>query len=122
MTNFDMEVQGRFGNTEAYKEYSEKTVNYTKEKWQEVSDGLMSVFSKFAECRQSGNSANSDKAQALVKELQSYITENYYTCTKEILVGLGQMYTEDERFKKNIDKHTSGTAEFVQKAIEIYSK
>ena len=122
MTNFDMEVQGRFGNTEAYKEYSEKTVNYTKDKWQEVNVGLMSVFSKFAECRQSGNSANSDKAQALVKELQSYITENYYTCTKEILVGLGQMYTEDERFKNNIDKYTLGTAEFVQKAIEIYCK
>lgn len=64
--------------------------------------------------------ADSDKAQALVNELQSYITENYYTCTKRILAGLGQMYVSDERFKNNIDKHIQGTAEFVRDAIEIY--
>ena len=56
----------------------------------------------------------------LVKELQDYITENYYTCTNEILAGLGQMYVADERFKANIDKNGDGTAEFVSKAIENY--
>lgn len=30
------------------------------------------------------------------------------------------MYVCDERFKKNIDKHTDGTAEFVSNAIKIY--
>lgn len=82
----------------------------------------MSVFTKFAECMNNGYTADSNKAQALVIELKNYITENYYTCAKEILAGLGQMYVADERFKNNIDKHTEGTAEFVQKAIEIYSK
>jgi hypothetical protein len=32
------------------------------------------------------------------------------------------MYVADERFKNNIDKHGTGTAEFVSKAIEIYCK
>ncbi len=80
----------------------------------------MSVFTKFAECMQNGNTADSKEALALVKELQAYITENYYTCTNEILAGLGQMYVADERFKNNIDKNGNGTAEFISKAIEIY--
>ena len=119
MTNYDIEIKQRFGNTDAYKEHAEKTANYTADKWQEVNDGLMSVFAKFAECMQNGNSADSDKAQAIVKELQDYITDNYYTCTKEILAGLGLMYVADERFKANIDKHSSGTAEFASDAIKV---
>ena len=80
------------------------------------------VFEKFADCMQNSNTADSTEVQVLVKELQNYITENYYTCTNQILAGLGQMYVADERFKTNIDKYGSGTAEFVSKAIEIYCK
>ena len=80
----------------------------------------MSVLAKFAECMQNDNTADSDEAQALVKELQDYITENYYTCTNEILAGLGLMYVADERFKNNIDKHAVGTAEFLSVAIKVY--
>jgi len=120
MNNYDIEVKERFGNTDAYKEHEQKTADYTKDKWQDVNDGLMAVFAKFAECMQNGYTADSDDAQALVKELQNYITENYYTCTKDILAGLGQMYVADERFKTNIDKNGDGTAEFVSKAIESY--
>ncbi len=115
---YEVEAKERWGETDAYKEHAEKTAKYTKDKWQDVNDGLMVIFAKFAECIENGHTADSDDAQALVKELQNYITENYYTCTKEILAGLGQMYVADERFKTNIDKNGNGTAEFVSKAIE----
>ena len=68
------------------------------------------------------DSPESETAQTLVKKLQSYITENFYTCTPEILRGLGQMYVADERFKSNIDKNGKGTAEFIAEAIGIYCK
>ena len=117
---YETEAKQRWGETEAYKEHTEKTANYTADKWQEVNDGLMSVLAKFAECMQNGNTADSDKSQALVKELQAYITENYYTCTNEILAGLGQIYVADERFKNNIDKYVGGTAEFIGEAIKVF--
>ena len=120
MNNYDSEAKQRYGETEAYKEHEQKTANYSQDKWQEVNNGLMAVFAKFAECKQNGNTADSDKALALAKELQAYITENYYTCTNEILAGLGKMYIADERFKNNIDKNGNGTAEFVAAAIENY--
>ena len=118
--NYEVEAKERYGSTGAYKEYEQKTANYTKDKMQGINDGLMAIFNKFAVCKQSGNAAKSTEAQALVKELQEYITENYYTCTNEILAGLGKMYVADERFKTNIDKCGSGTAEFTSRAIEIF--
>ena len=122
MNNYDIEVKERFGDTAQYQEYEKKTANYGADKWQQVNDGLMAVFAKFAECKRNGNTADSDEVQTLVKELQTYITENYYTCTKDILAGLGQMYVADERFKINIDKYGTGTAEFVSRAIEIFAR
>ena len=108
-----------WGATDAYREHEQKTKNYTKEKWTEASDGLMAIFAEFATLKTSGATADSAEAKALVAKLQAHITENYYTCTDEILAGLGKMYVADERFKKNIDKCGDGTAEFVSVSISM---
>lgn len=120
MKNFENEARERWGATDAYREYTQKIKNYAKEKWTVANDGLMAIFAEFAAHKNSGASADSDEAQALVAKLQAHITENYYTCTDKILAGLGKMYVADDRFKKNIDKSGEGAAEFVSKAIEIY--
>ena len=120
MKSYETEARSRWGNTDAYHEHEQKTKNYTKEKWAEANDGLMAIFAEFAACRESGATADSSEAQALVAKLQAHITENYYTCTDEILAELGKMYAADERFKKNIDKYGEGTAEFAAGAIELF--
>ena len=118
--NYSTEARERWSNTDAYREHEQKTKNYTKEKWTEANDGLMTIFAEFAACKESGASADSAEAQTLVAKLQAHITANYYTCTDEILAGLGKMYVADERFKKNIDKYGDGTAEFAAEGIRIY--
>ena len=115
--DYKNEVCERYGDTDAYREHEQKTKSYTKEKWSEANDGMMAIFAEFAACKASGARADSAEAQAFVAKLQAHITENYYTCTDEILAGLGTMYVADERFKKNIDKYGDGTAEFVSAAI-----
>lgn len=120
--NYREEVKEKWGNTEAYKEYSQKSKNYSKENFNALTDGMNNIMGEFAGCMNSGASVDSTDAQNLVKKLQSYITENFYTCTNEILAGLGLMYVADERFKNNIDKHSTGTAEFISKAIEYYCR
>ena len=126
MKNYETEACERWGDTDAYREHEQKTKNYTKEKWAEANDGLMAIFAEFAECKNSGSTADSAAAsaaaQALVAKLQAHITANYYTCTDEILAGLGKMYVADERFKKNIDKYGEGTAEFAAEAIAVYCR
>ena len=120
MNDYQREVYERWGNTDAYCEHERKTKKYSKEKWAEINDGLMAIFAEFAEYKNNEFASNSPEVQSLVGKLQDYITQNYYTCTDEILAGLGQMYVADERFKKNIDKYGKGTAEFAAEAIKCY--
>ena len=122
LKHYENESRDRWGNTDAYREHEQKTRNYTKEKWAEANDGLMAIFAEFAACKNGSASADSTEAQTLVAKLQAHITANYYTCTDEILAGLGKMYVADERFKKNIDKYGDGTAKFVADAICSFLK
>lgn len=112
------EVKNRWGNTDAYKEYEKKTSSYDGNLWNEINEGMVEILKEFADNRE--EDPNSDIIQSLVEKWQSYITSNFYNCTKEILSCLGLMYIGDERFKENIDKYGEGTAEFMAKAIEIY--
>ena len=118
--NHEAEAREHWGNTDTYREYEQRSKNYSKEKWAEVNDGLIAIFADFSECKNNGYGVNTPEVQSLVVKLQEYITQNYYTCTDEILGGLGKMYVADERFKNNIDKYGEGTAEFAATAIEVY--
>ena len=119
---YKSEAKKRWGNTDAYKEHEQKTKNYGKDKWNSLIADMDDIFREFAVCMKNGNDSNAEESQSLVKKLQNHIRENYYTCTKEILFGLGQMYVADERFKNNIDKHADGTAAYVSEAIAHYCK
>ena len=119
---YKAEAQEKWGNTNAYQEHAEKTKGYSKDKWNDLAAGMDAIMGQFAESMKHGDTPDSDAAQDLVKALQSHITEHYYTCTKEILFGLGQMYVADDRFRQNIDKHADGTASFICQAITTYCK
>ena len=114
------EVKEKWGKTEAYKEHSEKTKNYSQGKWNDLAQEMDHIMAEFALCIKNGEAPESAGAQHLVKMLQNHITQNYYNCTNQILAGLGQMYVADERFRNNIDKNGDGTAAFVCEAIRIY--
>ena len=114
---YDEEVKEKWGDTEQYKEFASK--NITKEENEKTSEELLHLFFELGNLK--NESEESSVVQEKIKELQEFITDNYYTCTKEILKGLGQMYVEDQRFKHNIDKAGGeGSAEFVKKAIFVY--
>jgi len=105
------EVLARWGSTEAYREYKEKAPA------PQAADLLDNVMAEFAACLRSGHAPHSDEAAALVRKLQQCITDHFYTCTDPILAGLGEMYSADERFRANIDRHGEGTAAFITAAI-----
>ena len=116
--NYQTEAAERWGNTEAYKEFSAKTAGASAEKYAELTGGLDRILGEFAACMQNENAPDSDGAQELAGKLQAYISANFYNCTPEILAGLGRVYVADERFRNNIDKHGEGTAEFISSAIK----
>ena len=115
---YEEEVKQRWGKTDAYRQNQEKSAGYSESDWNTIMQKSEIILQKFAQHME--EDPGTDKVQELVKEWQTFITEFYYDCTNEILAGLGEMYTADERFQKNMDKFQAGTAEFMSRAIRIY--
>ena len=114
------EVMGRWGKTDAFAQSQKKTSGYSKEDWEKVCNQMDNLLKRFSDCI--GEKPDSKEVQKLVADWQQYITDTYYDCTKEILVGLGQMYVADERFTKNMDKFGKGTTKLISDAIAVYCK
>lgn len=108
-TKYAKEAKERWGHTEAWKQSQGKTPD---------AEGMEDIFRGFAALR--GTDPAAPEAQAQVKVWQQFISDNLYTCTDEILSGLGKMYVCDERFTANLDKYGEGTARFMSDAIAVY--
>ena len=112
------EVKARWGETDAYAQSQARTGAYGAGDWAAIQAGMDERMAAFAAVR---DLAPEDaRVQALVSDWQQYITDHFYSCTDEILEGLGQMYVADERFRQNIDRHGEGTAVCLARAIAAY--
>ena len=121
MDDYSAQAKTLWGKTDAYREYEVKSRGRSKETDKALGDDLMGLFRELGTMRD--QAADSEAVQAWVKNLQSFITEHYYTCTKQILMGLGQMYAGGGSMTENIDHAGgAGTGEFAMEAISIYCK
>lgn len=121
LDRYAAEAKAKWGKTQPYKEFEQKTAGQTPEQMQSTGDALMDIFAEIGAIRHL--SPASDEAQALIAKLQGFITAHYYTCTKQILKGLRQLYIAGDSMTENIDKAGGeGTAQFAHDAIEIYCK
>lgn len=116
---YSKQAREMYGNTPEFKEMKEKQKNWSEQDEKNIMDSFMLLFKEAGEIKDMDPA--SDDAQKLVKKIQDYITENFYTCTNKILSGLGKMYSGGGDFTTNIDAYGGeGTAYFVADAIEIY--
>lgn len=114
---YKAEAKARWSSTKAWQEYEEK--EKSGQSPAEAGPQLLSLFAEIGMLR--SLSPDDEAVQNRIRDLQSFISEHYYTCTNEILSSLGQMYVGDERMKYNIDQSGGiGTAEFVRQAILVY--
>lgn len=113
------EVRERWGATQAYAEFAKKGKEKSSAEKESDAKQLMALFTELGAMRHLA--PDQTEVQDKIGMLRHLITEKYYTCTREILGGLGQMYVADERMKHNIDQAGGeGTAEFIRKAIAVY--
>lgn len=119
LDEYSRQAKEQYGNTPQYKEMEEKQKNRTEEEDRLLADRFMLLFKEAGEIKDSDPA--SFEAQTIVKRIQDYITENFYTCTNQIFRTLGKMYSGGGEFTENIDAYGGeGTAEFVDRAIQIY--
>lgn len=115
---YSREAKERWGDTQAYKESIKRTESYGKEEWNVIQEEMHRIWKAFADSMEKAPA--DDSVQVLVEDWKKLLTKNFYPCTIEILAGLGDMYTSDERFRKSMDCYREGTAEYMGRAIRIY--
>lgn len=116
---YTRQAKQQWGATSAYKEFEHKTAHQTAQEAADMGSRLMEILAVFGGMQHKSPAAPAVQTQ--VKALQAFITEHYYTCTKEIFAQLGQMYGAGGAFTENINAAGGpGTAEFAAKAIEVY--
>ena len=112
-------AKAEWGETEAYREYERKSEGRPDEETGELNRQMMQIFAEIG-AERNGDPA-SEKVQGLVKKLQDFISEHFYTCTGRILAGLGQMYAAGGEMTENIDRAGGeGTGSFANRAIQVY--
>lgn len=119
MERYKAEARQKWGNTDAYRAYEQN--EKAGHDMNAAGEQLMQRFAQMGEMRNADPA--SEEAQSAIAQLQQFICDHFYPCDQQTLAGLGQMYVQDDRFRQSIDAAGGeGTAAFVQRAIEVYTK
>lgn len=108
------EARTRWGGTEAWRQSRERA----EEDPAFPAEEMNAIFRRIAALRTGDPAAPA--AQEAVADWRAFLTARCYDCTEEILAGLGAMYREDDRFRRNLDRFGPGTAAFFADAIAAY--
>jgi DNA-binding transcriptional MerR regulator len=117
-SQYDAEVEERWGETDAYRESRRRTSSYTKEDWLRIKAEGADVERRFAEALRSGVAADSEQAMDVAEEHRQHISRWFYDCPPEMHAGLGRMYVEDERFTAHYEQIAPGLAQYVSTAVQ----
>lgn len=121
MDDYAEQAKTLYGKTEAYREYEEKAKGRTKAQADAVNSQVMDFFVRLGKLKD--QSPDSEEAQNWVRDLQAFFTANFYTCTPEILMGLGEIYAGGGTMTANIDAAGGeGTGAFAREAIVCYCR
>ena len=119
--DYEARAKEHWGETGQWAEYEARWAGRTDAEKEEAGSRLMALFSPFARMRAEGADPSCDEAQRQVEKIRSFIDEHYYTCTREVLAGLGQAYGAGGDFTRNIDAAAGpGAAEFASAAVRVY--
>lgn len=119
MDDYSVQAKALYGKTDAYKEYSQKAKNRSKDQEADLGAQVMDFFARLGKMRPCP--ANCAEAQAWAKELQAFFTAHYYTCTPQILSTLAESYAAGGSMTENIDNvGGAGTGTFAKEVIDTY--
>ncbi len=119
MDEYSQQAKTLYGKTDAYKEYAQKAKNRTKQQEVDLGAQVMAFFARLGHMRPCA--PDSEAAQNWARELQEFFTENFYTCTPQILESLAESYAGGGSMTENIDKAGgAGTGAFAKEVIDIY--
>lgn len=117
--DYSAQAENLYGKTEAWQEFKQKQAGRSKQQERDINARVMDFFTQLGQLK--ALPASSPEVQAWVKSLQAFFTEHFYTCTPQILQGLGQLYGGGGTMTENIDAAGGkGTGAFAKEAIDSY--
>lgn len=119
LEDYAKQAKASWGSTPEYKEFEQKAKGRTQADNMQLNEQMMQIFAEIGAVKNEG--PTSEKAQSLIKRLRDFITEHFYTCSNQVLAGLGQMYAAGGEMTENIDRYGGeGTAAFTNAAIQAF--
>ena len=119
LEEYARKAKAEWGKTPEYREYEQKAAGRTEEETADINRRMLDICAEIG--KEKGTDAASEKVQALIGKLQAFITENFYTCSDQVLFGLGQMYAAGGELAGSIDRvGGEGTGAFTNEAIRIH--
>lgn len=116
---YEDEARERWGDTEAYREAARRTAGYGPAEWQELKDESEDIFRALAEALAAGAAPGDPRVQALAERHRLHIERWFYPCSRAMHRGLSELYVNDPRFTRTIDRHGAGLAGFLRDAIAV---
>jgi hypothetical protein len=115
--DYALEAKQRWGETDAYKESERRTAKYSKVDLESAAKAHERAIELFIEAMDANLSSESSEAIAAAEAHRKAISDWYYECSKEMQVGLAQMYLADARFTQFYESRRVGLAQFVHDSI-----
>jgi DNA-binding transcriptional MerR regulator len=116
-TQYEAEVEQRWGETPAYRESQRRTSQYDKQTWRLLGEEAERITSGLAAAMAAGTPATSAAAMDLAEEHRQHISRWFYECSYEVHRGLAEMYVADPRFAAHYDARAAGLSSYVRDAI-----
>ncbi|MGH8870002.1 MAG: MerR family transcriptional regulator [Actinomycetes bacterium] len=116
-TEHAAEAQGRWGDTEAYRESQRRTAQYTKDAWLQMKAEQEAVTRRLAAAHAAGLPPGDPESMEAAEEARLLIDRWFYPCGPGMHRGLGDMHASDPRFTATYEAQAPGLAQFVRDAI-----
>ncbi|GLW06908.1 HTH-type transcriptional activator TipA [Microtetraspora sp. NBRC 13810] len=113
----EREARERWGDTEAYRQSSERMARMTKADWVRFRAEAEATTEAFALAYTGGLAADSARAMELAEEHRAHLVRWCYDCSYELHRGLGDMYADDPRFAANFEPLAEGLSRYIRDAI-----
>lgn len=115
-SQYEGEVQERWGHTEAYRESARRTKGYTKDDWKRFKTETAELNALVAALMDEGVPASDPRAMDAAEQHRLLIDRWFYPCSREMHAQLGEMYVADPRFTATYEAIRPGMAEYMRDA------
>lgn len=102
-------------------ESKKRTKNWKKEDWESLKADTDRIHKRLTEAMKKGLAHDSEEVQKITGEHFAMISR-FYDPTKEVYIGLSQMYLEHPDFRKFYDAYDPKLAEFLAQAMNAFAE